>query len=106
MANKTPKINPIDELGTIMQGETLEALAGLLLDPTANLTTAARDTMYDRLSASQVPREVENGVLFEYRQPHERMAVDVKKVKALYPLDQCPDLYTRRALKGTVRISL
>ena len=124
---KTKLADPIAELGAVLPGEALERLADLLADPGADhslgqlarigaalsdigsqLTTEAREGMYDRLAGGvgESGRTVQYGVLFQWRAPHEQTALDTRKMRALYPRDEHPDLYTTRQVKGSVSITM
>ena len=121
------EINPINELGAILDGSSLETLADLLADPDADytygqlarfgaafssvgdtLTAVARDGMYNRLAGctGASSREIDAGVLFQCRPPTETVRINTAKVKADFPMDEYPAYYTRSHTKGTVAITL
>ena len=124
---KTKLTDPIAELGAILPGDTLERLADVLADPGADnslgelarirtalsdvgaqFTDAAREGMYRRLAGGigESGRAVQAGVLFQWRAPSTRTALNTGKVKSLYPQDEHPELYATSQVKGSVSITM
>lgn len=106
--------NPVGELGVILSGDSLERLAGLMLDPDADLSpgqlarlgqafseigggciAAAKDAMEPRIAGGAASSRIatDAGVTFEWRPPSESHTLKTAAIKALYSRDERPELY-------------
>jgi len=114
-----PDINIAEELGVVLEGESLERVIDLLAEPDGfhcagrlarlgaafsrvgkDLTEAAKEQMV------AIPHHIEDGVLFKWREPTSQVRVDTVAIKRMLPAEEFPDYYREFPVKGSVSIEL
>ena len=119
--------DPVSALGKALPGDALEALADLLADPGADhspgelatigaalaqiggdLLEQAKCDMAQRLRGGLGADscETDAGVFFRWHPPTTSQQPDARRVRALFPPTERPELYATRTRRDYVTVSL
>ena len=118
MANR-PAINILSELGRVLPGDALEAIADELADPGANLGLGQRarfaaacialgNQITEQVKAELmgVGHHIDADVVFKWRNPSTQIRVKTKAIQAAFSQDERPEFYQSIEVKGGVVIDL
>ena len=121
--------DPVGELGRILPGDALEVLKDLLHDPGSDVSVdkmgemarigqafveignrfldPVKQTMEERLAGGRgsSSREIQSGVIFEWKPPTTSVAINSRAVKEAMPPAGFPEFYNERNRKATLNLT-
>ena len=114
-----PDLNPIHELGILMNGETVEKLVDEFLDPGCHYSPGQRAKLSAALIAAGnkletdlqeqfagVIEHFDDGVILKWKWPTTSTRVNTDEVKLQYPEKDHPSLYYQSETKARLGIEL
>lgn len=119
MPSSKPPLHVANELGILLDGQSLEVLIDELVDPGSHFSRGQRakigaaligvgNAIYEgaKIGMEGVQADMDADVIFKWRGESSQTRVDAAQVKKQYPQSAHPSLYSKTSIKAGVNIEV